>query len=220
MNIILDYDGTVHDCAKIYVPAFRKGYEYLTDRRLAPPLELSDSEISGWLGYSAADMWNGFMPQLDDKYKKICSELVGEEMMKMILDGKSELYSGAEAALEQLKKNGHRLFFLSNCSDAYMQAHRKAHSLDRFYTDYFCTENFAFRPKPEIFPFIKEKYAGDYIIIGDRFLDLQVAEKHGLNSVGCTYGYCGEHELNSADILVNDVSEIPDAVRNLVQKRV
>ena len=33
-NIILDYDGTIHDCAKIYVPSFYIGYKYLTETDL------------------------------------------------------------------------------------------------------------------------------------------------------------------------------------------
>ena len=47
-NIILDYDGTIHDCAKIYVPAFYTGYKYLTDRGLAPVHEYSYNEVSGY----------------------------------------------------------------------------------------------------------------------------------------------------------------------------
>ena len=29
INIIFDYDGTLHNSIKIYGPAFRKAYEYL-----------------------------------------------------------------------------------------------------------------------------------------------------------------------------------------------
>ena len=46
-NIILDYDGTIHDCAKIYVPSFYIGYKYLTDNGLAPIYEYSYERICG-----------------------------------------------------------------------------------------------------------------------------------------------------------------------------
>ena len=68
-NIILDYDGTVHDCAKIYVPSFYIGYKYLTDNGLAPIHEYSYEEVSDYLGYSVKDMWNRFMPELPQNEK-------------------------------------------------------------------------------------------------------------------------------------------------------
>ena len=68
-NLIFDYDGTLHETMRIYGPAFRKNYENLVSRGLAPAREFSDAEISGWLGFTAADMWNRFAPQLSDEEK-------------------------------------------------------------------------------------------------------------------------------------------------------
>ena len=178
-NIILDYDGTIHDCAKIYVPSFYIGYKYLTDNGLAPIHEYSYEEVSSYLGYSV-------------------------------------LYSGAEEVLQNLKECGHNLIFLSNCMHDYMEAHRKVHCLDRFYCDFYCTEDFDFKSKPEIFTSIAKKHIGDFIIIGDRYLDIETAWKHNLKSIGCTYGYCEPHELDKADITVSEISEIPKAVEKLL----
>ena len=52
-NLIFDYDGTLHETMRIYGPAFRKNYENLVSRGLAPAREFSDAEISGWLGFTA-----------------------------------------------------------------------------------------------------------------------------------------------------------------------
>ena len=82
-NIILDYDGTIHDCAKIYVPAFYTGYKYLTDRGLAPVHEYSYNEVSGYLGYSVNEMWNRFMPELERSHRDKCGKIISEEMLKM-----------------------------------------------------------------------------------------------------------------------------------------
>jgi phosphoglycolate phosphatase len=214
-NIIIDFDGTVHDCAKIYVPAFYKGYKYLTDKGLAPVHEYSYDEVSSYLGFSVKDMWNKFMPDLSQEEKDICGKIIGDEMAELTYKGKSVLYNGTEQALKTLKENGHNLIFLSNCMHDYMELHRKAHNLDRFYCDFYCTEDFGFSSKPEIFTHIQKKHSGDYIIIGDRFLDLEIAAKHGLKSIGCTYGYGTNHELDKADILVSSVSELPKAVSDL-----
>lgn len=215
-NIILDYDGTIHDCAKIYVPAFYVGYKYLTDNGLAQPHDYSYDEVSSYLGYSVKVMWERFMPDLADEHQDKAGKIISDEMMKMIQDGKSVLYDGAEKMLELLKNSGHTLIFLSNCMNDYMNAHRKIHSLDRFYSDFYCTEDFGFKPKPEIFTHIKEKYTGEFIVIGDRYLDLEIAEKFSLKSVGCNYGYCEKGELDHASVTVESVAEIPSAVEKLL----
>ncbi len=215
VNIILDYDGTIHDCARIYVPAFYIGYKYLTDNGLAPVHDYSYEEVSSYLGYSVKDMWARFMPQLDDKYKNICGKIIADNMMEMIQNGKSVLYDGAEEALSELKSAGYTLIFLSNCMHDYMETHRKVHRLDRFYSDFYCTEDYGFRSKPEVFKEIRKKYDGEFIVIGDRFLDLQLAGNYALKSVGCLYGYCENGELDEASEIVSSAAEIPEAVERL-----
>lgn len=215
-NIILDYDGTIHDCAKIYVPAFYIGYKYLTDNGLAPLHDYSYEEVSSYLGYSVKDMWAKFMPKLDDKYKNVCGKIISDEMMEMIENGKSVLYDGAEKALCELRSAGHTLIFLSNCLHDYMKAHIRAHRLDRFYSDFYCTEDYGFKSKPEVFKEICRKHDGEFIVIGDRFLDLQLAGSYALKSVGCLYGYCEEGELDNATVKVSNAAMIPEAVNGLL----
>ena len=216
-NIILDFDGTIHDCAKIYVPAFRVAHKYLVDNNYRTFKEYSDKEVISYLGYSPKAMWEKFDPELDSKIQDEVTGIVYEEMRRLTKAGKSVLYNGAADALQALKDNGHKLFFLSNCARNYMELHRQAHNLDRFYTDFFCSEDFGHIPKPEIFKSIKDKYNGEYIIVGDRIFDLETALVHNLKSVGCTYGYCEPNELDRATALISDVSQLPQAVENILK---
>ncbi|MCM1225832.1 MAG: HAD hydrolase-like protein [Clostridium sp.] len=212
MNIILDFDGTIHDCGKIYVPAFRIGYKYLTDKGFAQPHEYSDSEITSYLGFTVKEMWRRFMPDLADEQKDICGKIIADEMTRLTECGKAKLYNGAEAALAELKNAGHRLIFLSNCMRSYMEMHRKAHDLDRFYSNFYCTEDFGFKSKPDIFKEIRGNFDGEFIVVGDRFLDLEIADVYSLKSIGCLYGYGEKGELNGATITIKDVSELPEAI--------
>ncbi|MGN0612594.1 MAG: HAD family hydrolase [Porcipelethomonas sp.] len=216
-NIILDFDGTIHDCAKIYVPAFRVGYKYLTDKGLMEYREYPDSEIISYLGYTPKAMWENFAPDIADSEKKTVTKIVSDEMTKMTENGQAVLYNGAEEALQKLSDSGHRLIFLSNCLHSYMELHRRVHRLDRFYTDYLCSEDFGYISKPEIFSSIKDKYSGEYIIVGDRCFDLETAWEHGLKSIGCLYGYCQGHELDRASALITDISQLPEAVDKLLE---
>ena len=37
-------------------------------------------------------------------------------------------------------------------------------------------------------------------------------------SIGCGYGYGSEDELKDADLIVNSIYEIPDAVKKLIEQ--
>lgn len=215
-NIILDYDGTIHDSRHIYVPAFREGVKHLTDNGLAPVCEYSDEEIAGYLGHSAQETWELFMPDLQQRYRDESTRIVGAYMHKLTAEGKSVLYEGAVGELGKLKNSGHTLIFLSNCMHDYMEVHKKAHELERFYSDFYCTEDFGFKSKPEIFREIKKQYSGEFIVVGDRYLDLEVADVHGLKSVGCLYGYGKKEELDSADFKINSVTELSAVIEKMM----
>lgn len=208
-SLILDYDGTLHDCIKIYAPAFRLAYGYLVARHLAESREWRDEEIGRWLGFSAADMWNSFAPGLPQAEKDFCSRMIGEEMLRLTESGAARLYPGALSALETLKKQGFRLIFLSNCKRAYMEAHKKQFGLSAYFDGFFCAEDYGWRPKTEIFPAIREAFGGDFLVVGDRFHDMELAQKYQLGAIGCTYGYGTREELLDAWALAGDVGELP-----------
>lgn len=211
-NLIFDYDGTLHESLCIYAPAFRLGYCHLVKKGLASHKEFSDAEISRWLGFSAKDMWENFMPELPQPERDLCSGIIGDEMVRLTLAGKAKLYPGAKTVLRQLSAAGHNLIFLSNCKHSYMQAHRNYFELDQYFSEFYCTEDFNYVPKWRIAGLILAKVSGKCIVIGDRWQDIETALRHQLFSVGCTYGYCGTDELNDATIQVSSVEGILNAV--------
>ena len=99
--IVFDYDGTLHNSIKIYKPAFMKAYDYLVANGYAKKREFEEEEISKFLGLSAKDMWNTFMPNLPKSEKEKCSSIIGESMIEYIDEGKAQLYDGA---IETLNK--------------------------------------------------------------------------------------------------------------------
>ena len=208
--IIFDYDGTLHNSIKIYKPAFLKAYDYLISNGYAKEKEFSESEISQYLGLSAKDMWNTFMPNLPNSEKEKCSSIIGEAMLQYISEGKAKLYDGTIETLNQLKLTGYKLIFLSNCKVSYMKSHIKAFKLDKYFIDFFCSETYDFKPKYEIFEFIKEKYKGDFIVVGDRYVDMELAEKHNLKFIGCNYGFGKTDELLNANYIISNFNEILD----------
>ncbi|MCQ4671944.1 HAD hydrolase-like protein [Lactonifactor longoviformis] len=212
MNLLFDYDGTLHDCARIYIPAFREVYRRMTEAGLTPYREWKDTEIIKWLGYSPRDMWNAFLPSLSDRAKETYSEAIGTFMEEQTASGKAHLYPGAEVMLEELKKEGHALLLLSNCKTAYLEQHRKIFQLDRYFTGYYPAEAYGYQKKWKIFPLIKKKHPGAYVVIGDRFQDMEIGARWGIPAIGCTYGYGKQEELRKANGIAGSIEEVKQQI--------
>lgn len=214
-NLIFDYDGTIHNTMKTYAPAFRSTCRWLYENGYTPELkEYSDKQISYWLGFNSTDMWQMFMPELPFEVRETARKMLGRDMGERIDNGEGALFDGAEEMLSLLRSQGYNLIFLSNCRVRYMERHKRVFGLDRFFNRFCCCEDFGFIPKYEIFRKIKDD-SGKFIVIGDRFHDIETATKNNLHSIGCGYGYGSPEELANADIIVDDIREIPDAVKSL-----
>ncbi len=214
-DLIFDYDGTLHQSMLTYAPAFRSTMDWLADEGHLPRREYSDEDISYWLGFNSADMWGTFAPDLDPAVRERARIRLGEDMAERVERGEGALFPHAEEVLTELKKRGHTLIFLSNCRIHYMERHRRVFGLARWFDFFYCCEEFGFIPKHEIFRQIAPQHSGPFIVIGDRFHDIETAAQNGLRSIGCAYGYGSRDELAKADIIIDDIRQIPDAVSAL-----
>lgn len=217
MNIIFDYDGTLHNCLLIYAPAFRAVCAKLEDEGLIAHRDYTDEEIGSWLGLSTTEMWSTFAPDFSAEQRGAASEFVYHHMIADINNGVAKLYPHATEVLEKLKADGHRLFFLSNCQHKYMAAHSAAFNLDKYFDEMYCAEDFGWRTKADIFPDIAAAHPGDYLMIGDRHHDIAVATTHHIPAIGCAYGYGTTDELSAADFIAHSVADIPALVAKIAQ---
>lgn len=212
--LIFDYDGTLHDTMPVYAPAIRRTYATMVANGLAPLRNLTDQQISSWIGLTVEEMWSSFAPDLPPQVQAQCAADVGLNEQQLIESGGAQLFPGTVETLQQLKDAGHTLIFLSNCDHGYMLAHQRAFDLPRYFDGFFCSGDYDGIPKPQIFaqaiePEFGSKQTVDYVMIGDRQHDMQVALEHGFRSIGCLYGYCKPGELDCATERVEDITEIP-----------
>lgn len=215
-TVFFDYDGTLHDSMRLYGPAFRTAYAWLVEGGYANPREFSEEEISQWLGWTVEDMWTTFMPGLAEDVWRKASALVGSEMNRLMEEGKGSLFAGVPEMMEELQGAGFDLAFLSNCGFAYRDNHIREFGLGPFLKAAYCAEEFDFIPKWKIFQQVKDRHVPPFIMVGDRFHDIEVAVKASIPSIGCSYGFGAEGELDAATILVENPSEIPAAVVRLL----
>ena len=214
-TVIFDWDGTLHDTTKLYGNAFRVGYKWLVDNGYAKERYYSDADAAEYIGYSAVEMWKIFMPHLSREVTDIPNGIVAETMVSAIKEDKAVLYDGALDVLSQLKKEGYKLAFLSNCRISYMEAHRKYFDLDKYFDRMYNCEAFGWANKVSIFDTLKKELPGSYIMVGDRLSDLEVAYAHGFASIGCSYGFGSTDELKNASRIAADVRELPALIHEL-----
>ena len=81
-----------------------------------------------------------------------------------------------------------------------------------FASDYFehmyCSGDYDNKPKYEIFNIIKEQYPGEYLMVGDRFHDMEIAKYHKIYTAGCAYGFGSAWEIEQADVILNDIRDL------------
>ena len=201
-TIIFDYDGTIHNTLGIYEPAFREAYQWLAEQNVVEEQKIETAQIAGWLGLNSKEMWDTFLPELDQRYKDQASAIVGDSMVRQIRKHRAVWYPGAEEMLTALKNRGYHLVILSNCKVAYRKAHWEEFRMERWFEQFYDCESYGFCPKTEIVQEVIRDYPGPYLVIGDRRQDLECARSCKSPFIGCLYGYGEKGELDGADALI------------------
>ncbi len=207
-TVIFDYDGTLHNSTYIYADAFRLVYEQMVYDGVAPAREFTDHEITKWLGYSAQDMWQAFMPELSLRDRMYYSKEIGQRMTLKIKNKQAVLYEGALETLAYLKEKGYNVLYLSNCGHQFMSMHTECFDLNNYFDHMYCSGDYDNKPKYEIFNLIKAQYPGEYLMVGDRFHDMDIAKHHPIYTAGCAYGFGSMRELEDADVILQDIRDL------------
>lgn len=214
-TLIFDYDGTIHNTIVIYEPAFRKCYEWLVEEGYAPAQEIPSERIWGWLGMNSKEMWDSFLPELPAKIKEMASSRVGNAMAEQIRSHRAVWYPGAAKVLDELKAEGYPMVIVSNCKIAYHRANWKEFSMEQWFEAFYDCESFGFAPKTEIMKAVQKKFSAPFVVIGDRYSDLECARSCNGRFIGCRYGFGKEGELDCADLLADSVERLPELIRSM-----
>lgn len=211
--VVFDWDGTLHDTKKLYAESVRRAYSFLAKEGIVnEPCPYTDDYFAKYLGMTAREMWEDFMPGLDEELRARAEKIVGDSMVSLVRDGAAVLYDGVEAMFNKLTNHGYKLMILSNCKIAYLDAHREMFELDKWFTAYYPAQKYDFIPKEEILAQIMEQYPGEYVMVGDRFHDIRAGKCCGVKTIGCDYGFGEEQELASSDWIVGSIDELVETL--------
>lgn len=204
-TLIFDFDGTLHNHLPLYARSFREEQNALR-REGFDSREYTDEEISRWLGMTAEEMWNDFLPELPDARKAEGAKNISMRLSRGILNGESVLYEGAEHILDSLKSRGYTLILLSNCSQKHMDANISAFALEKWFSLCLSSGAHPGESKAQILAHYIESFENPCCVIGDRYSDFEAAKENGLKFIACRYGFGNEREFIGADAGIDDIS--------------
>lgn len=95
ITLFFDYDGTIHGKSGHICPGFPAGPK-TSDPAGSRPLTLliPIRRSAAGLARSTKEMWDSFLPDLPDEYKKQAGNLIGDEMLRLTRQGGAVLYPG------------------------------------------------------------------------------------------------------------------------------
>lgn len=213
-TLIFDFDGTLHNHLALYARCVREEQARLRAEGIESR-EYSDEEMGKWLGMTAAEMWNDFMPELSQDRKDIGAKNISVRLSAGILNRESELYPGTEKVLDELKRRGYVLALFSNCSQKHMDANASAFSLERWISRFISSGSYPGESKAQIYGHLKDEFENPCCVIGDRESDYAVAKEHGLKFIGCRYGFGKDEEYPDADAIIDDIGQLPEALEKI-----
>lgn len=219
VQLLFDYDGTLHDSLAIYAPAVQQAYDTLVSKGLAQPKNWDRETIRQWIGLSPQAMWDQFQPHLSQEEKQAGSAQIGQRMQELVEEGQARLYPGVPQVLDELKKREVGMLLLSNCPVSYLRAHTACFGLERWFDGLYCGEEFGYRPKYEILPLLQTRWQGNFLVLGDRDQDMEMARRCGVPAIGCRYGYGSPEELAGADWLADSPQDLLECVEQFLKSR-
>jgi len=203
--LIFDLDGTLFKTETVDIFAFNEalainGYPHK-----------SDDEIMSFVGFPldgvCRTMLNTDDPVLLAKFRQ---DVIKFESFAIPRHG--EFYTGAIDMLKRLKERGYKLCICSNGNKEYVNDIAEVFGLwDVF--DEIWYENSGISKSDAIKILLDKSKADEFIMIGDRLVDIEASSANGGISIGVTYGF-GKEEVFRADYVVDSI----DALESLLYK--
>jgi len=134
-------------------------------------------------------------------------------LLKIAETGEMSLFPGTISVLERLKNTRWKLALCTNVHTPFIDIYRRIFNLDRYFQSYYWADKDQEEiiPKEKMIKNILKEFNTNYaVMIGDRSIDINAAQKNDILTVGCLYGFGSREELKNADYLINSIEELPD----------
>ncbi|MFT5285281.1 MAG: phosphoglycolate phosphatase [Planctomycetota bacterium] len=212
--VIFDLDGTLVATDRYWIPAARSA----TRRALEEfGLELTIPETRAWLRIVGLPLDEGLaslFPSFDaDQIQKLASYCLEEEQALVSSDGAAML-PGVREALDELQAAGIKIGIASNCGASYIEHVASSLGLAKWASEMRCLDSAGIRDKGDMIADLLLSFdTRRAVMVGDRFGDEQSARSNALPHIHVRTGYADVEEGATADLVLEDLSELSNGLR-------
>lgn len=208
-------DGTLFQTEKILELSLDDTFDYLRsldEWRGETPIDT----YRNIMGIPLPKVWETLLPNHSIEVRNQMNDYFLERLIENITKGKGALYPNVKEVFQSLKENNHPIFIASNGLTDYLQAIVSYYNLDHWVTETFSIQQIQTLDKADLVHEILQKYnISKAAVVGDRISDIRAAKHNGLLSIGCNFDFAREDELSQAEIIIEDLLDLPEQISQL-----
>jgi len=213
--VVFDLDGTLVATDRYWIPAARSA-----TRRALAEFGLEELEVPQnreWLrivGLPLAQGLERLFPELDAVQTATLAEYCVQAEEDLLSSGGAALLPGARDALDELATAGIRIGIASNCGSSYLNHVVSSLALDDWASELRCLDSPGIRDKGDMIEDILLSLGTrQAVMVGDRYGDEEAARSNAIPHVHVRTGYADASEGDTADLVLDDLSQLTAALR-------
>jgi len=219
--VAFDMDGTLYSSQplieKVYADSILE-YNQKFCQNLVPP---TFKQIETWIGQPVRDIYLGLFPGITEELMFHLGAIIGREFKTAIAQKGGLLFDGVQEVFSGLVQKGMLILLASNGKREYLQAIINKFNLN--IEPFVCVGESGIVNKGQILKYYLDFYEmqpTDLIMVGDRESDFKAARDAGCYFIGCNFGHGEAHEIQGADSLISNLTEITGVIEKwLAQNR-
>lgn len=212
-SVIFDLDGTLWDAtgvtAETWVEVMRRHPE------ITPAVPLDRDSVCRYMGLTNEELAGIFFPALpfEEAFALMGESCALENEWLPVRGG--VLWPGVPETLARLRRDGYRLFVVSNAQDGYVEAFLTAHRLWDVFEDRESSGRTGRGKAENILDVIRRRDLHSPVYVGDTVSDRDGARGAGIPFVYCRYGFgesFGRGRVDDWDMAVDRFSDLPEVL--------
>ena len=212
-NILFDLDGTIIDSKEGIINAFEYALKKFN-------IEIQDrTKLEQFIGPPLIDTFINYYKFTEEQANQAIKEY--REFYRKTGVLQNQLYPGIKQLIQTLCKNKKRVILATSKPEEFAKKILKTHGIkENFYFISGATLDNTRNTKEKVIKYainnIENVKLEECIMIGDRRYDMEGAKINNIKSIGVTYGFGTQEELEKAgaDYIVSNVNALENIIMN------
>ncbi|OEF96381.1 hypothetical protein BHF71_04310 [Vulcanibacillus modesticaldus] len=213
--IIFDFDGTLFQTEKLALPSFERTFDQLKKDGIKIVKIPSEQQMLNVIGMTLDDIWNSLLPELPKEAHIKANEYMLKNELDLVNEGYGALYPGVIKTLDELKRQGYRLFIASNGLAEYVKGLSKAFMIESYFDAIYTAGEYNTSTKKLLVKqLIADFSINKCVMVGDRHSDIEAGEYNHCLTVGCDFGFASIDELDGANVTIKNFVDLLSIIDN------